>query len=76
MQSCLLIPILQPKEVLSMRLFTETRRKLIKAYSMLENKVSVTPIENTGIFRCSFFNIYKKSDCWIEEIYLTIAFTL
>jgi hypothetical protein len=44
-----------------MKLYSEqTRRKLIKAYSMLENKVSVTLIESTGIFRCSFFKYKRK----------------
>jgi hypothetical protein len=64
MLSCLLIPILQPKEVLSMKLYSEqTRRKLIKAYSMLENKVSVTLIESTEYSVVVFLNIKERSDC-------------
>jgi hypothetical protein len=49
----------------------QTRRKLIKAYSMLENKVSVTLIESTGIFRCSFF-LNIKEGLLNRGIYSTI----
>jgi propionyl-CoA carboxylase beta chain len=54
-------PYTAAKEVLSMRyLPQDTRRKLIKD-SMLENKVSVTPIENTEYSVVVF--IYRKKDC-------------
>jgi propionyl-CoA carboxylase beta chain len=49
MQSCLLIPYCSQRGFVDeVILPQDTRRKLIKAHSMLENKVSVTPNRKHG----------------------------